>query len=130
MAELCLVWSADVHSRALGDAYFAVERVDKWRGGANIQLGCQSYPRRRRATAPSINAQHVTAATWASSIAVTAGGSADVSAWVDSARRATSLWPSVICYLNTPSLPTVRRGQGPSPFPPEPSYPLPAAPDF
>src|SRR5205823_12491767 len=57
-------------------------------------------------------------------IAASAGSSAGALAWAACAQPARSRWPSVIYYLNTPSLPTTLRGtRGGAPYPPNPLTP-------
>ena len=82
---------------------FARQLTVKRPGGVDIQPRFRPYQHTHRDRRPSINAQSATAATSVISIAATARGSAVASAWVDFVRRATSQWPSAICYPTTSS---------------------------
>ncbi len=115
-------------SSRLGVSVFARQLTVRPPGGVDIRLRFRPYQRTHRARRSSTNAQSARAGTSVTSIAATAGSSAGAWAWEASAQPATSRWPSVICYPNTPH-PDHHGGQGAEPpLPRTPSPQVPSAP--
>jgi len=115
-------------SSRLGVSAFARQLTVRRPGGVDIRLRFRPYQRTHRARRSSTNAQSARAGTSVTSIAATAGSSAGAWAWEASAQPATSRWPSVICYPNTPH-PDHHGGQGAEPpLPRTPSPQVPSAP--
>ena len=102
-------------STGLGVSAFARQLTVRQPGGGDIQLRFCRYPRTHRDRRPFINASSATAGTSGTSIAANADSSVDASARAGSAQPVMSPWPSAICYLNTPNLPTTHGRKGAEP---------------